>query len=256
MNPWEYLNYSCNQSYILWSGLSICNQWHQGEHWELLILISLFCSYCWLTWLESDFCWRTLLTTWSKLPFRHIERQTGGDIREREHYKIGLVGDVSSHHHQARSPTTRFVQTRNICQDRETGVDRCFAGAFQFSKRKSALYSFFSRGGGEFKVVNSTQQLGAYYMMLCGCFSVYQAGKYTPRYDSRGVCVHVFVVVVGIGEYYCDHPIDHLTNSHPILERWIGNWHQKHANLSHEGNLITMPYAKDEGVGCGDGERL
>ena len=161
-----------------------------------------------------------------------------------------------THHHQARSPTTRFVQTRNICQDRETGVDRCFAGAFQFSKRKSALYSFFPRGGGEFKVVNSTQQLGAYYMMLCGCFSVYQAGKYTPRYDSRGVCVHVFVVVVGIGEYYCDHPIDHLTNSHPILERWIGNWHQKHANLSHEGNLITMPYAKDEGVGCGDGERL
>ena len=126
-----------------------------------------------------------------------------------------------THHHQSGSPTTRFVQTRNICQDRETGVDRCFAGAFQFSKRKSALYSFFPRGGGEFKVVNSTQQLGAYYMMLCGCFSVYQAGKYTPRYDSRGVCVHVFVVVVGIGEYYCDHPIDHLTNSHPISATWL-----------------------------------
>ena len=257
MNPWEYLNYSCNQSYILWSGLSICNQWHQGEHWELLILISLFCSYCWLTWLESDFCWRTLLTTWSKLPFRHIERQTGGDIREREHYKIGLVGDVSSH------ITTRQDLRPHVSCKRGTsvkigkrGLIDALLGLFSLASKKVRSFLFFQGGGGEFKVVNSTQQLGAYYMMLCGCFSVYQAGKYTPRYDSRGVCVHVFVVVVGIGEYYCDHPIDHLTNSHPILERWIGNWHQKHANLSHEGNLITMPYAKDEGVGCGDGERL
>ena len=34
MNPWEHLNYSCNQSYILWSGLSICNQWHQAVSTE------------------------------------------------------------------------------------------------------------------------------------------------------------------------------------------------------------------------------
>ena len=76
-----------------------------------------------------------------------------------------------THHHHSESPTTRFVQTRNICQDRETGVDRCFVGAFQFSKWTSALHSFFQ--GGEFNVVNTTQQFGVYFMMLCGCFSVY-----------------------------------------------------------------------------------
>lgn len=253
MNPWEYLNYSCNQSYILWSGLSICNQWHQAVSTENC----WFWKVCFAHILGSNGLSQTFAEEHFWQPGQNCPSVTlgwytrAGTLQDRTCWRRFVT-----HHHQARSPTTRFVQTRNICQDRETGVDRCFAGAFQFSKRKSALYSFFPRGGGEFKVVNSTQQLGAYYMMLCGCFSVYQAGKYTPRYDSRGVCVHVFVVVVGIGEYYCDHPIDHLTNSHPILERWIGNWHQKHANLSHEGNLITMPYAKDEGVGCGDGERL
>ena len=80
---------------------------------------------------------------------------------------------------------------------------------------------------------------------------------YTPRHNSWDVCVHVFVVV-GIGKYYFDHPIDHLTNSRPISAIWLFRkvtWPQKHANLSHEGNLITLPYAKNEGVGCGDGER-
>ena len=160
-----------------------------------------------------------------------------------------------THHHHSESPTTRFVQTRNICQDRETGVDRCFVGAFQFSKWTSALYSFFQRGWGggvnlTLSIVHSN--LGCILWCYVGAF------QYTPRYDSWGVCVHVFVVV-GVALYHCDHPIDHLTNSRPISAIWLFRkvtWPQKHANLSHEGNLITLPYAKNEGVGCGDGERL
>ena len=74
----------------------------------------------------------------------------------------------------------------------------------------------------------------------------------------QDMILEVFVVV-GVAEYHFGHSIDHLTNSRPISATWLfrkATWPQKHANLSHEGNLITLPYAKDEGVRCGDGERL
>ena len=71
----------------------------------------------------------------------------------------------------------------------------------------------------------------------------------------QDMILEVFVVV-GVSEYYFDHPIDHLTNFRPISVVQKGDLASKACKLSHEGNLITLPYAKIEGVGCGDGERL
>ena len=150
MNPWEHLNYSCNQSYILWSGLSICNQWHQAVSTENC----WFWKVCFAHIVGSH----GLSQAFAEEHFwQHVQNCPSVTLKDRQGviYESGNItrSDLLATFHHTSPPLRISDHTFRANEEHLSrsgnGGWSMLVGAFQFSEWTSALHSFFPRVGGD-----------------------------------------------------------------------------------------------------------